>query len=102
MEDNVLAHYILIELACKVELDSRWNLEPSLACCHTCAHICGTNACGECSKSAVCTGVAVCADDTFAAGYDAFFGKQSVFDAHFSDIIIILDVVLSCKSPALE
>ena len=102
MEDNVLAHYVFIQLALKVELDSGGDFEPSLARCHTCAHIGGAYACGERSESAVCTGVAVGADDAFARCNYAFFGEQCVLNAHIAHIVIMLYIILARKSPALE
>ena len=101
VQDQVLAGDVGAELALEHELDGRGHLEPCHAGGHTGGHIGGANAGGECAQCAVGAGVAVGADDAVTGCHNAFFGQQSVLDAHLAHIVEVEDVVLVGELAAL-
>ena len=101
MEDEVFAGNFRRQLAVQHELDGGRHLEPCHAGSHAGGHIGGADAGGECAQCAVGAGVAVGADDAVTGCHDAFFGQQSVLDAHLAHIVEIEDVVLVGELAAL-
>ena len=74
----------------EVELQRAGNLEPGLAGGHTRGQIGGAHSGGESAQSAVGAGMGIRTDDGFACGYQTFFRKKGVFDAHLSHIIEVV------------
>ena len=101
VEDEVFAGNFRRQLAVQHELDGGRHLEPCHAGSHAGGHIGGANAGGECAQCTVGAGVAVGADDAVTGCHDAFFGQQSVLDAHLAHIVEIEDVVLVGELAAL-
>ena len=101
VEDEVFAGNFRRQLAVQHELDGGRHLEPCHAGSHAGGHIGGANAGGECAQCAVSTGVAVGADDAVTGCHNAFFGQQSVLDAHLAHIVEVEDVVLVGELAAL-
>ena len=101
VEDQILAGHPGAELALQHEFDGGRHLEPCHAGGHTGGHVGGAHTGGESTQRTVGAGVAVGTDDAVTGGHDAFFGQESMLDAHLAHIVEVQDVVLVGKLPAL-
>ena len=100
-QDDVLAGDIGFQLSGQVHPDGGGHLEPGLARRHGCAHVRGAHAGGEGAQGAVGAGVGVGADDGLAGGNQSLLRQEGVLDAHGAHVVVVVDVELPGKGPAL-
>ena len=84
MDNNILAAYIFPRFSGQYKLNGAWHFKPDLSGRHASSHVRRTHARGKCAQSPVCTGMGICADNTFPGSHNAGLRKDRMLHTGFT------------------
>ena len=91
-QDHILSGDEGFQLTGEMDTYGGGNFEPGVSHSQCSAQVRGTDAGGESPQRTIGAGVGVGTDHCFTRAYQTLFRQQCMFDAHFADVKIIVDI----------